>query len=67
MTILFHSAPARLCFAPGRTFTSLHEATAFAIEAASHWGVVYVVWQSRAGRIRRLATYPPHYTRRTPS
>ena len=35
---IFHSSSARLCFAPGRTFTSLREATAFAIEAA-HWNV----------------------------
>ena len=51
---------------PGRTFTSLREATAFAIEAAAPWGVASVVWQSRAGLLRRLATYPPQRPQRTP-
>jgi hypothetical protein len=36
---VFHSAPVRLCLAPGRTFASLREVTTFAIEAAAPWGV----------------------------
>jgi hypothetical protein len=63
---VYHAASVRLCLAPGRAFASLREAAAFAIEAAAPWGVAQVVWQSRAGLLRRLTTYPPQRPQRTP-
>jgi hypothetical protein len=56
---VYHAAPACRSFAPGRTFCSLREATAFAVEAAGRGRVAYVLWQSHAGVLRRLATYHP--------
>jgi hypothetical protein len=56
---VFHAVAACRSFAPGRTFGSLREATAFAVEASERWQVAYVLWQSQAGVLRRLATYHP--------
>jgi hypothetical protein len=58
-TPVYHAAPACRSFAPGRTFRSLREASDFAVEASERWRVAYVVWQSQAGLLRRLATYHP--------
>jgi hypothetical protein len=61
-TTVYHATPAVRSFAPGRTFPTLREATAFAVEASERWRVAYVVWQSQAGLLRRLATYHPERT-----
>lgn len=61
-TTVYHAAPAVRSFAPGRTFASLREASDFAVQASDRWRVAYVVWQSQAGLLRRLATYHPERT-----
>ena len=63
-TPVYHAAPAARSFAPGRTFATLREAGDFAVQASARWRVAYVVWQSQAGRLRRLATY---HSERTPA
>jgi hypothetical protein len=61
-TTVYHAAPAVRSFAPGRTFATLGEASDYAVQASARWRVAYVVWQSQAGLLRRLATYHPERT-----
>ena len=61
-TTVYHAAPAVRSFTPGRTFATLREASDFAVQASERWRVAYVVWQSQAGLLRRLATYHPERT-----
>jgi len=43
-------------------FATLCEASDFAVQASECWRVAYIVWQSQAGLLRRLATYHPERT-----
>jgi hypothetical protein len=58
-TTIYHATPAVRSFAPGRTFPTLREATAFAIEASERYRVSFVICRFHAGVLRRLSTYHP--------